>query len=77
LIAAFDNRLVLENFQNTKEKTSKPQLLSFEGHYMLDMNSGKSKAWTDGHKETFMNALFFYKLQSHLIDVSADLESRL
>ena len=75
----FGNHLVSENFQNTMNTSVKtpPQPSTFEVRQMLDMDSIKNKAWADGHKETYVNGLFFFGLQSYLLEISDDLRSQL
>ncbi|KAH9047638.1 hypothetical protein EDB84DRAFT_1461292 [Lactarius hengduanensis] len=45
---------------------------SFEVRHMLDMCFIEDRAWWDGHKETFVNGLFFFKLQSHLLKLGLE-----
>ncbi|KAH9004375.1 hypothetical protein EDB86DRAFT_2888292 [Lactarius hatsudake] len=74
-LAASFGPLVSENFTDISTLTQEvpPQeSLSFEVRHMLDMCFIEDRAWWDGHKETFVNGLFFFKLQSHLLKLGLE-----
>jgi hypothetical protein len=79
LKTVFDDQLVSQNFVNTSAtpQDSPSQPPTFEVRQMLDIGFIKDKAWSDGHKETFVNGLFFFGLQSYLLEMSEDLQARL
>ncbi|KAH9175432.1 hypothetical protein EDB89DRAFT_365732 [Lactarius sanguifluus] len=74
-LAASYGPLVSENFTDISTLTQEepPQeSSSFEVRHMLDMCFIEDRAWWDGHKETFVNGLFFFKLQSHLLKLGLE-----